>query len=402
VLEKNGALTVTMEIESLEFGHGKFFEDSDRVQMTYEQLRLSSLDRRHSADSWLSHTVETHGVAGLFIDPGRTIAAHHQPQRDRTSIRSGTALHRTHLQEKEFEIVATSLAEGVGVRTTGRIQQVNEKTVLHVLDRAGNHARKVNRSILVDARVNECQLDEMWSFVGKKEKNLDLLEKISSTLGDAWIWIAFDAVNKIVLAHVVGKRTLPHAIELLQEVKRVTVDMPVLFASDQLDQYQKAILHVYGIWEQPCRKGKVGRMPSPRLVPPENLVYVQVVKKYEKSRISDVSRKIVFGTPEQVERILADSVASKKINTSHIERNNGTVRHIDSRCVRKTYRFSKIMKNHELQLQLSMAYYHLCRPHRTLTKRYGKPTTPFMAAGFTDHTWTMRELLKFKPEIHGS
>ncbi len=178
--------------------------------------------------------------------------------------------------------------------------------------------------------------------------------------------------------------------------------MPVLFASDQLDQYQKAILHVYGIWEQPCRKGKVGRMPNPRLVPPENLVYVQVVKKYEKSRISDVSRRIVFGTPEQVERILADSVASKKINTSHIERNNGTVRHIDSRCVRKTYRFSKIMKNHELQLQLSIAYYHLCRPHRTLTKRYGKLTTPFMAAGFTDHTWTMRELLKFKPKIYGS
>ena len=206
----------------------------------------------------------------------------------------------------------------------------------------------------------------------------------------------------IVLAHVVGKRTLFHAIKLLEEVKRVTVDMPVLFASDQLDQYQKAILHVYGIWEQPPRKGKVGRIPKPRLVPPENLVYVQVVKKYEKNRISEESRKIVFGTSEQVERILADSVVSKKINTSHIERNNGTVRHIDSRCVRKTYRFSKIMKNHELQLQLSIAYYHLCRPHRTLTKRYGKPTTPFMAAGFTDHTWTMRELLKFKPKIHGS
>ena len=393
---------MTMEIETLEFEHGKFFDDSDHVQMAYEQLRLASLDRRHSADSWLSRTVETHGVAGLFIDPGRTIAPHHQPQRDRASDRSGTAIYRTHLQEKEFETIATSLAEGVGIRTTGRIQQVNEKTVLHVLERAGNHAKKVSHSILADLRVDECQLDEMWSFVGKKEKNLDLLEKMSSRLGDAWIWIAFDAVNKIVLAHVVGKRTLFHAIKLLEEVKRVTVDMPVLFASDQLDQYQKAILHVYGIWEQPPRKGKVGRIPKPRLVPPENLVYVQVVKKYEKNRISEVSRKIVFGTSEQVERILANSVVSKKINTSHIERNNGTVRHIDSRCVRKTYRFSKIMKNHELQLQLSIAYYHLCRPHRTLTKRYGKPTTPFMAAGFTDHTWTMRELLKFKPKIHGS
>lgn len=393
---------MTMKIQTLEFAHANFFDDSDHVQRAYEQLRLAILDRRHFADTWLTHTVETHGVAGLFIDPERTVAAHQQPQRHRISGRTGTALHRTHLREQEFEGISMSLAEGVGIRATGRIQRVNEKTVLHVLERAGKHAEKVSRSILLDARVNECQLDEMWSFVGKKEKNLDIIEKMSSKLGDAWIWVAFDAVNKIVLAHVVGKRTLPHAIKLLQEVKRVTANMPALFASDQLDQYQKAILHVYGIWEQPCREGNIGRIPNPRLVPPENLVYVQVVKKYEKNRVSNVSRKIVFGTPEQVERILADSAASKKINTSHIERNNGTVRHIDSRCVRKTYRFSKIMKNHELQLQLSIAYYHLCRPHRSLTKRYGKPTTPFMAAGFTDHIWTMRELLKFKPKIPGN
>lgn len=391
-----------LKIEILEFRHDKFFENFDHAQMLYEQLRLASLNRHHCADSWLSRTVEAHGVGGLFIDPERTIAAHQLPQRVRTSAQSGTALHRTHLLEKKFEMLATSLAEGVGVRTTGRIQQVNEKTVLYVLDRAGSHAAKVSRSILVDARVNECQLDEMWSFVSKKEKNLDLLEKMDRTLGDAWIWIAFDAVNKIVLAHVIGKRTLDYAVKVLREVKRVTIDMPVLFASDQLDQYEKALLQVYGTWEQPCRKGKVGRLPKPRLVPPKNLVYVQVVKKYEKNCVSDVSRKIVFGTPEQVEKILAASAVSKKINTSHVERNNGTVRHIDSRCVRKTYRFSKTMKYHKLQLQLSIAYYHLCRPHQTLTKRYGKPTTPFMAARLTDHVWTMCELLKFRPKSHDS
>jgi len=86
-------LTVTMKIESLEFSHGKFFEDSDRVQMTYEQLRLASLDRRHSADSWLSHTVETHGVAGLFIDPGVLSPLIINPKE--IGLQSEAALHYT-------------------------------------------------------------------------------------------------------------------------------------------------------------------------------------------------------------------------------------------------------------------------------------------------------------------
>jgi len=69
---------------------------------------------------------------------------------------------------------------------------------------------------------------------------------------------------------------------------------------------------------------------------------------------------------------------------------------MDARCVRKTFRFSKCQENHERQLALSLCYYHLCRPHKTLTKRYGQATTPFMAANLADHVWTMAELLNFK------
>jgi len=394
--EKRGPLILTLRIDPVEIEHEQFFESNDPAQSSYERLRSAALDQRHRVDARFKAKVEAHGVAGLFIDPERTVAAYRQTRSRRVSDRNGTALCHTHLLDKDFETIATSLAEGVGVRTTSRIQRVDKKTVLHVLSKSAPQATKVTHALLVNTKVTECQLDEMWSFVGKKEKNLGPIEKLGRTLGDAWIWIAFDAVNKVVLAKVVGKRTFPHAVELLEEVKRVTIDMPKLFSSDQLDQYERALLQVYGKLAQPCRTARRGRPPMARLVAPEDLVYVQVVKQYEGYRVSKVSRKIVFGTQDQVDRILASSTSSHKINTSYVERNNGSIRHIDSRCVRKTYRFSKIMTNHKRQLELSIAYYHLCRPHRTLTKRHGKPTTPFMSAGLTDHVWQMKELLSFK------
>ena len=372
-----------------------FIEDNDIPQLLYEKNRRASMDRRFNMDEQIVNTMKSHGVAGLFIDPENTLYSLATKQA-RTSPRHSTAFHRSHLSEKAFETIARSLAEGVGVAATARIQYVDKKTVLLVLAKAGDHAMKVNRSLLKNVEVTECQLDEMWSFIGKKEKNLDPVEKLHKILGDAWIWIAFDAVNKITLAYNIGKRTLPYAISLIEDVKRVTKRIPDLFSSDQLDQYAKALLQVYGRTVYPTRKPGPGRPPNPRIVPSKDLNYVQVVKQYKKYRVVKVSRKVVFGDPKKIEIILAKSLVSEKINTAYVERNNGTIRHMDSRCVRKTFCFSKSKINHERQLALSLAYCHLCRPHKTLTKRHGQPTTPFMAANLTDHVWNMGELFNFK------
>jgi IS1 family transposase len=373
----------------------QFIEDNDMPQLLYEKNRRASLDRRFNTDERTLIAMKSHGVAGLFIDPENTLCSLSSKQA-RTSPRHSTAFHRCHLSEESFETIARSLAEGVGVAATARIQSVDKKTVLLVLAKAGEHAMEVNRCLLKDLKVAECQLDEMWSFIGKKEKNLDPVEKLHRILGDAWIWIAFDAINKITLAYTIGKRTLPYAISLIEEVKRVTLSIPDLFSSDQLDQYANALLHVYGRFVYPSRKPGPGRPPKARLVPPEDLNYVQVVKEYKKYRVVNVSRKVVFGEPEKIQNILADSSVSQKINTAYVERNNGTIRHMDARCVRKSFCFSKSRINHERQLALTLAYCHLCRPHKTLTKRHGQPTTPFMAAHLTDHVWSMGELLNFK------
>ena len=367
--------------------------------MIYEKARQANTDRRFNLDQEIRDTVRAHGVAGLFINPELTLDSL-QSERYRTSKRQRAALQCTHLSDTSFATIAKSLAEGVGIRTTARIQNVNKKTVLRVLAKASEQALKVRRSLLSNLKVTECQLDEMWSFIGKKEKNLDPIQKMQSSLGDAWIWIAFDAVNKIVLAHIIGKRTTVNAISLLEEVKHITAQMPDLFSSDQLDQYINALLQVYGKWAYPQFKPGPGRRPNPRLVPPEDLHYVQVVKQYKDQKVVKVSRRVIFGNPEKIDQILSASIVSKKINTSYVERNNGIIRHMDSRCVRKTLRFSKCNQNHKRQLELSLAYYHLCRTHKTLKKRYGQPTTPFMAANLSDHVWSMEELLKFNPKIH--
>jgi len=386
--------TFTLALQSWGHRHLQFFDDGDRAQAMYEKARRACLDRRVRCPEPVSETLGAHGLAGLFIDPERVLISSELSQNGRNP-RKNTAFHGTHLSESDFEIIARSLAEGVGITTTARIQNVDKKTVLLVLEKASAYAAKVQCHLLSNVEVTECQLDEMWSFVGKKEKNLKSLEKLKGELGDAWIWIALDAVNKVVLAHVIGKRTGLHAVRLLEEVKRVTARMPDLFSSDQLDQYENALLEVYGELVQPPRKPGPGRPPNPRLVAPDNLCYVQVVKKYKKYRVVKVERKIVFGDPDKVDRILSSSAVSGKINTAYVERKNNTIRHTDSRCTRKTLRFSKCKQNHERQLALSLAYYHLCRPHGSLTKRYGKPTTPFMAAGLADHVWNMGELLRF-------
>ncbi len=353
------------------------------------------MDRRIHIEKDLMNTIQAHGIAGLFIDPENALESLSSSQ-SMISSRRDTAFHHSHLPDETFETVARSLAEGVGVAKTARIQRVDKKTVLLVLAKAGEQAKRVSRSLLMDVIVTECQLDEMWSFVGKKEKNLDPIEKLQRLLGDAWIWIAFDAINKIVLAYIIGKRTLPHAVSLLEEVKRISRKIPDLFSSDQLDQYTTALLQVYGEVVYPTRKPGPGRPPNPRLVPSEDLLYVQVVKQYKQHRVVKVTQKVIFGDPKKINEILAASPVSSKINTSYVERNNGTIRHMDARCVRKTFCFSKCQENHERQLVLSLSYYHLCRPHKTLTKRYGFPTTPFMAANLTDHVWSMGDLLRFK------
>ena len=163
-----------------------------------------------------------------------------------------------------------------------------------------------------------------------------------------------------------------------------------LFTSDQIGHLEEALLRVYGRWETPKYQGR-GRPPKPRLVPPPDLVYIQLVKEKKGNRVVRVYKRLVFGEGE-----LAGA------NTSYVERNNLTVRQSIARFVRRTLSFSKRRERHRGHLSLYKAWYNLVKTHKGLRLRCTKPgrrwkqRTPAMAAGITDHIWTLEELLTFK------
>lgn len=142
---------------------------------------------------------------------------------------------------------------------------------------------------------------------------------------NAWIWIAFDPVNKVVVAFTVGKRKLPNAKELLHMVRdRFPENMPY-FTSDELEHYISAILEEYGIEKTFPRTGKRGHPRNPVKEVPPSLVYAQVYKHREKGRVKNIETNMIFGTEDQVKVKLTQSPVSNSVNTSLVERNNLTL-----------------------------------------------------------------------------
>jgi hypothetical protein len=127
---------------------------------------------------------------------------------------------------------ATALAEGLSIRATGRLLGVDKDTANHWLPVLGQHCQSVMNYFFRNLHLHECQLDELWTFIRKKEDHLTPLEKLAEVAGDAWVWIAFSPVCKLVPAWVVGKRTLLHARRLLFRLKSATDGHIPFFTSD--------------------------------------------------------------------------------------------------------------------------------------------------------------------------
>lgn len=246
-----------------------------------------------------------------------------------------------------------------------------------------------------------------------KQDNLLVAKLYCETYGDAWVWLAFAPGWRLVVAFVIGKRTQANANLLLARVVQVTDEHIPFFTSDQLPEYKNSLLHTYGQWYRPTRRGSRGRHPKPRRQPPPDLLYAQVVKKRNKGRIVEVGTRIVFGEPAAIAACLAASPVSQTLNTSFVERDNLTQRQHNRRLTRRTTGFSKDITWFEKQLWLSLAYYHLVLPHESLQEplpvpqptrgagspRKWRPVTPAMAAGITDHVWTMTELLSYRVPV---
>jgi hypothetical protein len=229
------------------------------------------------------------------------------------------------------------------------------------------------------------QLDEKWSFVGKKEKHCDPDGEADWCCGDQWNHVALDPDHRLVLKVVVGKRLADNAVFLLEGVRgRPGGRVPELVSSDEYPAYPEALPEVFGVEQVPPRTGKLGRPAGPRVVPPAGMAYGTVHKDREKGPVVQVETRAVFG-----------AVPEGGVSTSYLERQNATDRHCNARKGRKTYRFSKDWDVHRALTAITMYSYNFCWPVRALREKAAagrwRPRTPAMAAGLTDHVWSLEE-----------
>src|SRR3954467_6492701 len=246
----------------------------------------------------------------------------------------------------------------------------------------------------------EVQFDEKWGFVYQKEKSCDPLDPLDRLRGDDWDHTAVDPESRLLLCLVPGKRDGAACKQVLQEVRdRTGGRTDLLVTSDEHAPYEAAIKEAYGIERPQPRRPGPGRPPKVVKVLPEDLCYATVRKRREKGRVVEVVRTVVFGTLCLLDALLRRSTVSTTINTSFVERNNGTDRHQNARKRRKTYAFSKDLALHRAASYFIGYSYNFCWAVRTLrTREPGGPwqaRTPAMAAGLSDHVWTIQEWVTY-------
>ena len=258
--------------------------------------------------------------------------------------------------------------------------------------------------------VTQVQLDELYALLSAvKDGEVSEGQAIKRlSRSPHWVWVAIDPVTKLLLAIDVGDRTLAMAQCVVHQVIQVLAPGCVpLFLTDGFKAYMTALLTHFGHWIQPERRQAKGPMPKPRWMPLPQLLYVQVVKTTRRRRLVHVSHRVVFGTLEAIERVLA--AHGWQINTAFIERVNLSIRQHVAAVGRRVMALCKGEDGLRQQLALYHTYYNFCLPHASLRQPLSQPEltngmgsgkrwqsrTPAMAAGLTDHVWTLREVLLF-------
>jgi IS1 family transposase len=253
-------------------------------------------------------------------------------------------------------------------------------------------------------RTREAQFDEKWAFVAKKEAHCDRDDPADDRKGDCWDHVALDPGHRLVVAVVPGKRTAANAAVLVGGSHRRTGGRPMdLITTDEYAPYRDAVLRAYGETATPPRTGRRGRPPKPYKVAPASLLYATVHKTRRTGRVVKVAPRLVFGTEAAPRAALSRSPSSRAVNTSFVERQNGTDRNRNARKVRKAYSFSKSWAVHEMVTYFTLYAYNFCWPVRTLADLddAGRPRkrTPAMAAGLADHVWSLAEWITL-PAVH--
>ena len=323
----------------------------------------------------------------------------------------GTIFHGKQVAVERMVHVLACLAEGLGIRATARVFEVAPNTVLHWLVEAAEQLHAFTSYFLCEVHVQQVQLDELYAVLSAvkdgKMREDEAIHRLSRS--PHWVWTAIDPQSKLLLAIAVGPRTRAMAQRFVHQVVQVLAPGCVpLFLTDGFQEYLIALLTHFGHWVQPERRQATGRASKPRWMPLPHLLYAQVIKTVRRRRLVRVRHRVVFGTLAVVQQVLA--ACGWQINTAFVERLNLNIRQHVAAIGRRVSTLCKGEDGLGQQLALYHCYYNFCLPHASLRQplpqpepttgtgaaKVWRPCTPAMAAGLTDHVWSLKEVLLYR------
>jgi len=239
----------------------------------------------------------------------------------------------------------------------------------------------------------------------KKSRHFSLDDETTGQ-GDYWIWTAVALPSRLrVTSYLSQERSEEAAQAFIRQFKARTDGQAPFFTSDKLPAYVAALIFNYSVPEPfPATRSPGRPRKQPRRLVDPHLRYAQVDKRRQGGRVVEVRRRIVFGKTDDIAVIIQADGCGSEVNTAYVERNNLTMRQSVGRLVRKALSFSKNVHFLQRHIDLDDTIYNFVKPHRALRRRVrgGKPQgrkwqqrTPAMAAGLTDHVWSLEELLMF-------
>ena len=270
-------------------------------------------------------------------------------------------MNKLHLKTRS--LILKMLCEGQSMRATARLVDVSFNTVAKLLIDAGKACASLHDELVQDVTANRIQCDEIWSFTYAKQKNVAKAKAAPEEAGDTWTWTALDSDSKLIVSWLVGGRDSEYAIALMDDLRSRLANR-VQLTTDGHRAYLEAVEGAFGGDVDYAKLVKIyGEAPDAE-------------KRYSPATCIGARKRRIEGRPDR-----------RHISTSHVERQNLTMRMQMRRFTRLTNAFSKKFENHMHMVALYTMFYNFCRIHKTLR------VTPAMEAGLTDRVWDVQDIL---------
>ncbi len=264
--------------------------------------------------------------------------------------------------DKQIDVIA-HIVNGNSIRVTEALTGVHRDTIIRLCVRVGTGCALIHDTFFYKLSVPVIELDEVWTFVGKKQRRLTPDDP--DYFGDQYVFVALDTTTKTVISYRIGKRNFATTRAFLMDVKSRVANVPTI-SSDSFHSYQEAVRQAFG----------------------DGVHYGQILKVFkgddkpshgedsQPNNIAVIHKLALIGNPDL-----------RRVNTTYVERQNLTMRMCIRRMTRKTSAFSKKLENHVAAINLHFAYYNFCRVHETIK------TAPAHRLGAIDRPWPLHLLV---------